>query len=225
MIDGLQARVTERFESIATMSAENDSNGVDFERLTYAKLEGPGVILAYQADDKAHVSASTLSVGVGAKFHHKKEPLEAILRSLFLVLMDNATAEYSFVASFFFVEPLEPPPSARELEIGQLSARPEPQDRKEADDSDSVADSEARTPIQNSRFAEAQGLGRLATMDKAERTELSTIWKKIFDPVLEYTKVGHGRQSQENELDSLFSRLSRHSWVPSSNHHHHRLPS
>lgn len=46
------------------MSAENDGSGVDFERLTYAKLEGPGVILAYQADDKVHVSAPTLSVGV-----------------------------------------------------------------------------------------------------------------------------------------------------------------
>lgn len=59
MIDGLQARITERFESIATMSAEDDGIRVDFERLTNAKLEGPGVILAYQADDKAHVSTPT----------------------------------------------------------------------------------------------------------------------------------------------------------------------
>lgn len=41
------------------MSAEDDGIRVDFERLTYAKLDGPGVILAYQADDKAHVSTST----------------------------------------------------------------------------------------------------------------------------------------------------------------------
>lgn len=194
MIDGLQARVTETFESITTTPAENDGIHIDFERLTYAKLEGPGVILAYQADDKAHVSASTLSVGVGAKSHHKREPLEAILRSLFLVLMDNATAEYSFAVSFFFVEPLGPPPSTTELETRQLSITSELRDHKE-DDSDSASDSEAKTPVPNTGALEPQGLGRLATTDKAERTELNTIWKKIFDPVLEYTKVGHGLQS------------------------------
>lgn len=165
--------------------------------MTYAKLDGPGVILAYQADDKAHVSASTLFVGRRAKFHRKKEPLEAILRSLFLVLMDNATAEYSFIASFFFVEPLGPPPSANELETRQFSVTSEePHDRKEVDDNDSAAGSEAMTPVPSPRIVEPQGLGRLATMDKAERTELSIIWKKILDPVLEYTKAGHRCQSQ-----------------------------
>lgn len=121
--------------------------------------------------------------------------------------MDNATAEYSFVASFFFVEPLGPPPSAEELEIGQLSITLEPQDRKEVDDNDSVVDSEARTPVANSGFVGLQGLDRLATMDKADRTELSTIWKKIFDPALEYTKAGHGHQRQESELTRLFFSL------------------
>ena len=203
MIDGLQARVTERFESIATMSAENDDIRVDFERLTYAKLEGPGVILAYQADDKAHVSASTLSIDVRAEFRHKKEPLEAILRSLLLVLMDNATSEYSFAASFFFVEPL-PPPSAKELEIGQLSAASEPHDRKEIDDNDSTTESESRTPVPNVGAVEPQGLGRIATMDKAERTELTSMWKKIFDPVLDYTKASHVHYIRESDVDSLF---------------------
>ncbi|KAH0839918.1 Sac2 family-domain-containing protein [Lanmaoa asiatica] len=222
----LRARVTERFESIGTMLAENGSTCVDFERLTYAKLEGPGVILAYQADDKAHVSVSTLSIGVRAKFHYKKEPLEAILRSLFLVLMDNATVEYSFIASFFFAEPSGPPPSAKEPETRQSSVTSEPYDRKEVDENDSAADSEARTPVPNPGVVESQGLGRLAAMDKAERTELSTIWKKIFDPVLEYTKAGHGRQSQESEPDRFFFFHSfRHSWVPSLNLCHHQLPS
>lgn len=41
------------------MSAEDAGIRVDFERLTYAKLDGPAVVLAYQADDKAHVSMST----------------------------------------------------------------------------------------------------------------------------------------------------------------------
>lgn len=187
-MDNLQARVTEKFESIATMSTEDDSIHVDFERLTYAKLDGPGVILAYQADDKAHVSALTLFIGERAKFRYKKEPLEAILRSLFLVLMDNGTAEYSFVASFFFVEPLGSPSSAKEVETSQFSVTSEePRDSKEVDDNDSATDSEAMTP----RVAESQGFGCLAAMEKAQRTELSNIWKKIFEPVLEYTKAGY----------------------------------
>lgn len=107
--------------------------------------------------------------------------------------MDNATAEYSFVASFFFVEPLEPPPSAKEPETTPFSVTPEPHDRKEVEDSDSAAGSEVKTPVANPAVGEPQGLGRSVVMDKAERTELGNIWKKIFDPSLEYTKVGHGR--------------------------------
>jgi hypothetical protein len=122
-----------------------------------------------------------------------------------LVLLDNATAEYSFIAAFFFVEPLGSPPSTEELEIGQHSVTPEPHDRKEVDDSDSAADSEARTPVPSPGIVDPQGLGRLATMDKTDRTELGNIWKKIFDPSLEYTKAGHGRQSQKSEFDGHLS--------------------
>lgn len=111
--------------------------------------------------------------------------------------MDNATAEYSFVASFFFVEPFGPLSSAKQPETGQPDATSESHDRKEVDENDSVADSEARTPVPNPGIVESQKLAHLAAIDKAERTELINIWKKIFDPSLEYTKVGHGRQSEE----------------------------
>lgn len=117
--------------------------------------------------------------------------------------MDNATAEYSFIASFFFVEPLEPSPSPGELETAQLSVALEPHDPKEVDGNGSAADSEARTPVPNSGVVGPQGLGVLATMDKAERTELSNIWKKIFDPSLEYTKACHGRRSGEANLTAV----------------------
>ncbi|KAF9226604.1 Vps52-domain-containing protein [Gyrodon lividus] len=168
----LRARVSEKFENIATMSGESDDICIDHERLTYAKIEGPSVVLAYQADDKAH-----------------KEPLEAILRSLFLVLMDNATAEYSFLASFFSVEPLEPPPSTRGLESGRISTALLSPDCSVVDDKKSVAGSEARTYVPNIGAVGPTRLARLATMEKAERTDLDNIWKKIFDPVLEYTKT------------------------------------
>ncbi|KIJ70099.1 hypothetical protein HYDPIDRAFT_164254 [Hydnomerulius pinastri MD-312] len=172
----LRARVSEKFETIVVMSGEKDNHRIDHQRLTYSKIEGSSVVLAYQADDKAH-------------HHRKKEPLEAILRSLFLVLMDNATAEYSFVASFFSVEPLAPPPSAREPESARFSAALLSPDRGVADDRRSVAGSEARTHIPNPGVIGPMGLARLNTMDKAERTELNNIWKKIFDPVLDYTKT------------------------------------
>ncbi|KAF8842691.1 Vps52-domain-containing protein [Paxillus ammoniavirescens] len=168
----LRARVSEEFETISTMSGQTNDIRIDHERLTYAKVEGPSVVLAYQADDKAH-----------------KEPLEAILRSLFLVLMDNATTEYSFVASFFSVEPLEPPPSAREPGSGRISATFLSPDRGMVDDKKSVPGSEARTHVPNLGVAGHTGLARLATMEKAERTELNNIWKKIFDPVFAYTKT------------------------------------
>ncbi|KAF9247342.1 vacuolar sorting protein [Melanogaster broomeanus] len=167
----LRARVSEKFGNITLMSGENDGIRIDHERLTYAKLEGPGVVLAYQADDKAH-----------------KEPLEAILRSLFLVLMDNATAEYSFIASFFSVEALEPPPTARGPESGRISAAFLSADRS-FDDKNSAGGSEARKDVSSPGVIGPTGLARLATMERAERTELNNIWKKIFDPVLEYTKT------------------------------------
>lgn len=54
------------------MSAEDDG----FERLIYAKLDGPGVILAYQADDKAHVGASTHLSVHGLSFTTRKSHLK-----------------------------------------------------------------------------------------------------------------------------------------------------
>jgi hypothetical protein len=59
MIECLQARVSEKFETISTMSGQTNDIRIDHERLTYAKIEGPSVVLAYQADDKAHVSPLT----------------------------------------------------------------------------------------------------------------------------------------------------------------------
>lgn len=76
MIDGLQARVTEKFENVATTSAEDDGIRVDFERLAYAKLEGPIVILAYQADDKAHVSLTPCTPVYELSFITRKSRLK-----------------------------------------------------------------------------------------------------------------------------------------------------
>ncbi|KAF8076542.1 hypothetical protein FPV67DRAFT_421563 [Lyophyllum atratum] len=49
----IKARSVEKHEPIVTSERENDLQ-IDLERLGYAKIEGPGVTLAYMADDKAH---------------------------------------------------------------------------------------------------------------------------------------------------------------------------
>ena len=120
--------------------------------------------------------------------------------------MDNSTAEFSFIASFFFVEPLEPPPSSKDADTGQLShILTESQYRKEVDDHDYATDSEAMTPVPNPSV-EPQGVSRLSTMDKTERTELTNIWKKIFDPVLEYTKAGRPCHTGDTNLRQFLPR-------------------
>jgi hypothetical protein len=50
----------EKHESIVASEREKDLH-IDLERLAYAKIEGPGVTLAYMADDKGHVSDISLS--------------------------------------------------------------------------------------------------------------------------------------------------------------------
>ena len=50
-----QARTAEKLETIAAGINEKDMNIVDLERLAHAKMDGPGVTLAFMADDKYHV--------------------------------------------------------------------------------------------------------------------------------------------------------------------------
>ncbi|KAH7887619.1 vacuolar sorting protein [Phlebopus sp. FC_14] len=163
----LRSRVSEKSESIAAMSGHGILH-VDHDRLSYAKIEGPSVVLAYMADDKTH-----------------KEPLEGLLRSLFMVLMDNATAEYSFVASFFVSESRSAVRESESFTAALLSP-----EHGVTDDKRSIAGSETMTYIRSPAFdASSSGFTRLSTMEKGERTELNNIWKRIFDPVLEYAKT------------------------------------
>ncbi|KAL4076112.1 vacuolar sorting protein [Scleroderma citrinum] len=157
----VQSRVTEKSENIVSASGQGDVARVDHKCMTYATLDGSSVVLAYMADDKAH-----------------KEPLEALLRSLLLVLMDNTTAEYSFITSFFSFEPLALA-DGPELSPALLSP-----DHDVFDDKRSISGSEARTEV-----ARHNGPGKPANMDKSTRNELGHLWKQVFDPVLEYVKT------------------------------------
>lgn len=165
----LRSKVTEKFEALVSLSVHQDGSRLDHERLAYAKIDGSSVILAYMADDKTH-----------------KEPLEAILRSLFLVLMDNATAEYSFITTFFSFQPLAPVDDQENVSSTPLLSP----DYGVVDDRKSIADSEARTEVAGPNLSVGKnGHSRLVDMDRSARHELVNLWKKVFDPVLEYTKA------------------------------------
>lgn len=180
----IQSKVTEKFEDLVSISGQNGSVRMDHERMAYAKLDGSSVVLAYMADDKTHVSAPTLLQLFHGLSIEKKEPLEALLRSLFLVLMDNATAEYPFITSFFSVEPLT---LGDGLEFSPALLSP---DYSAFDDKRSISGSESRTEVASPGVcAGHHDLGRLVNMDKSARNELVHLWKQVFDPVLEYTKV------------------------------------
>ncbi|KAF8760169.1 Vps52 / Sac2 family [Rhizoctonia solani] len=123
----LRARTVEKSTLIGTLPSD----------------EGPGVTLAYMADDAKN-----------------KEPPEAAFRSLLLVLLDNATAEYAFLSSFFRQEPNPPrKPSTRRVS-GIIFEDPEEQ-------SESGGDS---IPISPNSAA------------KEERAYIDGLWKQIMEP-------------------------------------------
>ncbi|KAG2077273.1 Vps52-domain-containing protein [Suillus decipiens] len=171
----IKVRTPEKPEPIISGNGKNGGPYLDQDRLAYAKIDGPGVILAYMADDKTH-----------------EEPIEAILRSLFLVLMDNATAEYAFIATFFRSESFAPPPA-----MENNSALFSPTATLLSPDFDGRSNAGSEIGMHVSRPFSGNGDGprdliaQTSLMDKAERAPLDAIWKQILDPVLEYCKVRH----------------------------------
>ncbi|KAG2757407.1 Vps52-domain-containing protein [Suillus brevipes Sb2] len=172
----IKARTPEKPEPIISRNGNNGEPYLNQDRLAYAKIDGPSIILAYMADDKTH-----------------EEPIEAILRSLFLVLMDNATAEYAFIVAFFRSESFAPPPA---METNSALFSPTATllspdfgfgDRK------SNAGSEIGTRVSRPFGGNEHGSRDVTAlpglMDKAERVPLDAIWKQILDPVLEYCKT------------------------------------
>jgi len=118
----------------------------------------------------------------------QKEPIEALLRSIFLVLMDNATAEYSFVTTFFATESSTVPPSSEESS-NPLSS-PTANVKASFDERHVVVRSEIGGHAQRARADSiANPIPRQNTFIKTERIPLDAIWKQIMDPVLEYCQV------------------------------------
>lgn len=106
--------------------------------------------------------------------------------------MDNATAEYTFVTTFFMVEPVAPLPSSKDSGLLFSPSALLSPTKGGFDDRRSIAGSDVgRTPraragsIANS----ISNAPKQNVIMKTERTALDAIWKQIIDPILEYCQV------------------------------------
>ncbi|KAG5635635.1 hypothetical protein H0H81_010569 [Sphagnurus paluster] len=164
----IKARSVEKNESIVSSEREKDLH-VDVQRLEYSKIEGPSITLAYMADDKTH-----------------KEPLEALLRSLLLVFMDNATAEYTFVKAFFSFETTLNTQESTQATLSPTSLLSP--DRATFADHRSVSGSDYGG--QQSRPASiVDTIAAAEASKKEEKANFDAIWKQIMDPVLVYCET------------------------------------
>ncbi|TDL29409.1 Vps52-domain-containing protein [Rickenella mellea] len=163
----IKARVTEKAEPITSgVNEKEEALSVNEQRLAMAKIQGAGVTLGYMADDKAH-----------------KETIEALFRSLLLVLMDNATSENLFISTFFSEPPLETsihlpesyllsPTSAIDQSIGN---------RRENDATDLFPTSSTRANV-----LDVDDETGKRPLSKEEKSTLNAMWKQVMEPALGY---------------------------------------
>ncbi|KAI0307267.1 vacuolar sorting protein [Multifurca ochricompacta] len=176
----IKARTTEKDPGLASgLDSPERQTETYLRRLNHARIEGPGVTLAYMADDKTH-----------------KEDVEALLRSALLVLMDNGTSEYVFVTTFFAPEtdlpPAEVPPavSSHLFSPTSLSATLPGDDALSNPATDVVPVTARPKELTDSVFSnENESLHPASRLSKEDQSTLNAIWKQIMDPALEHTKT------------------------------------
>ncbi|KAF8529060.1 Vps52-domain-containing protein [Hysterangium stoloniferum] len=161
-LNWIKARTVERSEMLGA-AEKTEEQPIEPVRLSNANIDGPSVTLAYMADNKSH-----------------KEPIEALFRSALLVLMDNGTAEYTFINKFF-----DPGVADTESSI-LLSPRA------------SIFNGDIPSEFRASNFSEKTRTGNdtsalptsMATQSSKEYAALSDgIWKQIMEPALEYCQT------------------------------------
>jgi len=165
----VKTRSIEKHESLVTSGREGDFQ-IDVDRLAHAKIEGPGVTLAYMADDKTH-----------------KEPVEALLRSLLLVFMDNATAEYTFLTAFFSYDAIVPTGESSSAMLSP-TAFLSPDRGTFTEQRSMVGSDYGGQRVRSAGIASANGLPIDATQKDAQAT-VDSMWKQIMDPVLAYCET------------------------------------
>ncbi|WWC90632.1 uncharacterized protein L201_005568 [Kwoniella dendrophila CBS 6074] len=171
-LSAIKLRITEKNELIGSTAtpvpdpssqsntndyARTSLNGINKDKLKFKDLdmddEDSSVILAYMADDKDY-----------------RAPIEAIFRSLALVLLDNASSEFTFIVRFFARSHSSTPPAVK-------SPIETPIDSPNPSYVDLMSDAgRSVTPTRKGVNAMNENL------KDAER-----IWHEIFDSSLEYT--------------------------------------
>jgi hypothetical protein len=170
------------------------------ERLNYARIEGPGVALAYMADDKIHVIILSVKHNLVERSDNhflpvsQKEDVEALLRSALLVLMDNGTSEYAFVTTFFAPEPDLPAVHTPQVVSSHLFSPTSLSAPLPVDDavSNPGTDTVPVTPRPRDRTDSVfsnESLRSASRLTKEDQATLNAIWKQIMDPALDHTKV------------------------------------
>lgn len=137
----------------------------------------------------------------------QKAPVESLLRSALLVLMDNMTTEHTFVTMFFSPDG-NPIPVRKETPMSPFIAH--------ENMSSMVPDDEVGTPVGAHSATTSTSFVTPATADtnlnpvpiysvargatpqpnppvqlsKEDQAALNAVWKQITDPAVEYTQVG-----------------------------------
>ncbi|KAH9938264.1 Sac2 family-domain-containing protein [Fomitopsis serialis] len=174
----VKARTIDKADLITAGAAEvKEEAEVDFDRLGSSRINGPGVVLAHIAEDKSF-----------------KEPIEALVRSLLLVLMDNASAEYAFVTTFFATEQRRSMHQKQSSgSIRSPTSLLSPTDGNSEDGHSVVSSDYGASPRQ--RITSIGSIIALTEVNgttrdpKEEQTALNAVWKQIMDPVLEYCQT------------------------------------
>lgn len=101
--------------------------------------------------------------------------------------MDNATAEYTFISTFFSAQKVQPPPELQAPAPPSAILSPDGGTFTEVH---SPLDSEfsALRPLSST----TPGLGGFVSFvakSKEEQAAIDAIWKQVMDPVMEYTNV------------------------------------
>nr|ODN91891.1 hypothetical protein L203_01145 [Cryptococcus depauperatus CBS 7841] len=153
----IRQRTVDKVDPIGYVAAESMSSGPEeeirrvYERLEFANLEEGGVILSFNADDKEY-----------------RSPVEALFRSLGLVLIDNASAEFTFIVRFF-------------TRVSLLEKVHSPQSTPLESPSPSFVDL-------TSEIGHGTARNRNISSESDERLkEAERIWHEVFDSALEYT--------------------------------------
>ncbi|KAL5508210.1 VPS52 [Sanghuangporus vaninii] len=168
----IKARTTEKTELIGSADVQSEFT-VDEYRLAHARLDGPPVVQAYIAEDKTH-----------------KEPLEALFRSMLLVLMDNGCAEYTFVTAFFPQPSQDPTPKASDSS-GTVFSPPESQGlpaedtRRASLGAETIGSPPMRRRESLTHSISNNMLGH-RNLSKEELSALTMVWKQIMEPTLNY---------------------------------------